>query len=218
MRALLWLGLLSRLVLTQCELDIALNARNWTISDSAENPIVLFCNRSSTQAACVQPLLPNHITTWLVLGRAQPGHAEMRFDFPNECFPYVGFDLELLNIFTVADGPVIQKCNQVALNNGMSLKLLFEQLKYIRKEVSIPLLLMGSFNPVFKFGVPMLMQGVVTILRTICDCPLFYVNVNQSVSISRGLLINPDPVYEHFLRKDCTYIRIAGPITSDSNI
>lgn len=104
MRALLCLGLLSRLVLTQCELDIALNPRNWTISDSAENPIVLFCNRWSTQAACVQPLLPNHITTWLVLGRAQPGHAEMRFDFPHECFPYVGFDLELLNIFTVADG------------------------------------------------------------------------------------------------------------------
>jgi tryptophan synthase alpha chain len=53
----------------------------------------------------------------------------------------------------VADGPVIQKCNQVALNNGMSLKVLFEQLKHIRKDVSIPLLLMGSFNPVFKFGV-----------------------------------------------------------------
>jgi tryptophan synthase alpha chain len=53
----------------------------------------------------------------------------------------------------VADGPVIQKCNQVALNNGMSLKVLFEQLKDIRKDVSIPLLLMGSFNPVFKFGV-----------------------------------------------------------------
>ena len=53
----------------------------------------------------------------------------------------------------IADGPVIQQSNQVALKNGMSLKLLFEQLKNIRKEVSLPLLLMGSFNPVFRFGV-----------------------------------------------------------------
>jgi tryptophan synthase alpha chain len=52
----------------------------------------------------------------------------------------------------IADGPVIQKSNQVALKNGMSLKLLFEQLKNIRKDISIPLLLMGSLNPVFKFG------------------------------------------------------------------
>jgi len=53
----------------------------------------------------------------------------------------------------IADGPVIQNSNQVSLKNGMSLKLLFEQLKDIRKEVSIPLLFMGSLNPVFKFGV-----------------------------------------------------------------
>jgi tryptophan synthase alpha chain len=53
----------------------------------------------------------------------------------------------------IADGPVIQQSNQVALKNGMSLSLLFEQLKNIRKEISIPLLLMGSLNPVFKFGV-----------------------------------------------------------------
>jgi len=53
----------------------------------------------------------------------------------------------------IADGPVIQHSNQVALKNGMSVKLLFEQLKNIRKEVSIPLILMGSLNPIFKFGI-----------------------------------------------------------------
>jgi tryptophan synthase alpha chain len=52
----------------------------------------------------------------------------------------------------VADGPVIQKSTQKALNNGMSLKLLFEQLKNIRKDVNIPLLLMGYLNPVMQFG------------------------------------------------------------------
>lgn len=53
----------------------------------------------------------------------------------------------------MADGPVIQQSSLKALNNGMTLKLLFEQLKNIRKEVKIPLLLMGYLNPVFRFGI-----------------------------------------------------------------
>jgi len=53
-----------------------------------------------------------------------------------------------------ADGPTIQKSSEIALQNGMSLNLLFEQLKTIRKSVSIPLVLMGYFNPVYQFGIP----------------------------------------------------------------
>jgi tryptophan synthase alpha chain len=53
----------------------------------------------------------------------------------------------------MADGPVIQNSNQVALKNGMNLKLLFKQLSEIRKEVEMPLLLMGYLNPVLQFGV-----------------------------------------------------------------
>jgi tryptophan synthase alpha chain len=53
----------------------------------------------------------------------------------------------------MADGPVIQHSNQIALQNGMSLKLLFNQLSDIRKEVKIPLLLMGYLNPVMQFGI-----------------------------------------------------------------
>jgi tryptophan synthase alpha chain len=52
-----------------------------------------------------------------------------------------------------ADGPDIQHSNDVALKNGMSLELLFDQLKGIRDKISIPLILMGYFNPVFQFGV-----------------------------------------------------------------
>jgi tryptophan synthase alpha chain len=53
----------------------------------------------------------------------------------------------------MADGPVIQESNEKALRNGMSLKLLFKQLSEIRKEVEIPLILMGYLNPVIQFGV-----------------------------------------------------------------
>lgn len=53
----------------------------------------------------------------------------------------------------MADGPVIQRSNERALKNGMTLNLLFDQLNNIRDEVKIPLLLMGYLNPVIQFGV-----------------------------------------------------------------
>ena len=53
----------------------------------------------------------------------------------------------------VADGVVIQHSSEIALKNGMTIKLLFEQLKDIRKSVSIPLILMGYLNPVMQFGI-----------------------------------------------------------------
>jgi len=52
----------------------------------------------------------------------------------------------------LADGPVIQNSSQVALSNGMSLELLFRQLRNIRECVHIPLLLMGYLNPILRFG------------------------------------------------------------------
>jgi len=52
----------------------------------------------------------------------------------------------------IADGPVIQQSSQRALENGMSIKILFEQLKDIRKNVQIPLVAMGYLNPVMQYG------------------------------------------------------------------
>ncbi len=53
----------------------------------------------------------------------------------------------------LADGPTIQASGTQALKNGMTTTLLFEQLKDIRKTVSIPLIIMGYFNPVLQYGV-----------------------------------------------------------------
>ena len=53
----------------------------------------------------------------------------------------------------LADGPVIQHSSQVALQNGMSLKLLFSQLSGIRDALEIPLVMMGYLNPVLRFGI-----------------------------------------------------------------
>lgn len=52
----------------------------------------------------------------------------------------------------MADGIVIQNAATQALRNGMSLKLLFEQLCNIRRTVKIPLILMGYLNPIMQFG------------------------------------------------------------------
>lgn len=52
----------------------------------------------------------------------------------------------------MADGIVIQNAATQALRNGMSLRLLFSQLKEIRKDVTIPLVLMGYLNPIMQFG------------------------------------------------------------------
>ncbi|MHA7843852.1 MAG: tryptophan synthase subunit alpha [Winogradskyella sp.] len=53
----------------------------------------------------------------------------------------------------LADGPTIQASSTLALKNGMTTEKLFEQLKDIRKSVSIPLIIMGYFNPVLQYGV-----------------------------------------------------------------
>ncbi len=53
----------------------------------------------------------------------------------------------------LADGPTIQASSTQALKNGMTTELLFDQLKKIRDSVTIPLIIMGYFNPMLQYGV-----------------------------------------------------------------
>jgi tryptophan synthase alpha chain len=53
----------------------------------------------------------------------------------------------------LADGPTIQASSTQALHNGMTTQVLFDQLKDIRKTVSIPLVIMGYFNPMLQYGI-----------------------------------------------------------------
>jgi len=52
----------------------------------------------------------------------------------------------------LADGPVIQQSSSLALANGMTIKKLFEQLKDFRKNISVPVVLMGYMNPILQYG------------------------------------------------------------------
>lgn len=51
----------------------------------------------------------------------------------------------------LADGPTIQKSNMQALDNGMTIELLFRQLEQI--EIRVPVILMGYLNPVLQYGI-----------------------------------------------------------------
>jgi tryptophan synthase alpha chain len=53
----------------------------------------------------------------------------------------------------LADGPTIQESSTIALKNGMTSDVLFDQLKNIRNTVDIPLIIMGYFNPIMQYGV-----------------------------------------------------------------
>jgi tryptophan synthase alpha chain len=52
----------------------------------------------------------------------------------------------------LADGPVIQGSGSKAIQNGMTVAVLFEQLKEFRKEIHIPVILMGYINQVLQYG------------------------------------------------------------------
>lgn len=52
----------------------------------------------------------------------------------------------------IADGPTIQESSHVALENGMTIKKLFQQLENLRPSVKVPVLLMGYINPILQYG------------------------------------------------------------------
>ena len=106
----------------------------------------------------------------------------------------------------MADGPVIQDAATTALKNGMTLKRLFSQLKAIKDEVTIPLVLMGYLNPVMQYGIEAFCQSC----------------VDSGVS---GMII-PDLPFKDYLelvkpvadRYDLRVIMLITPETSDERI
>ena len=106
----------------------------------------------------------------------------------------------------MADGPVIQDAATTALRNGMTLRLLFQQLQSIKSEVTIPLVLMGYLNPIMQYGIEQFCQSC----------------VESGVS---GVII-PDLPFDDYLqtvkpaadRYDLRVIMLITPETSDERI
>ncbi|HKK82305.1 MAG TPA: tryptophan synthase subunit alpha [Prolixibacteraceae bacterium] len=114
----------------------------------------------------------------------------------------------------VADGPTIQASSLQALNNGMGIKVLLEQLKAIKNEVNIPILLMGYINPIWKYGVEKFMAdceeaGVSGLILP--DIPLNefrnnYQSLYEKHNLSSVFLITPQTTNERIKAYDgaCT--------------
>ena len=106
----------------------------------------------------------------------------------------------------LADGPTIQESSSQALDNGMTVQVLFEQLVSLREEVQLPVLLMGYLNPIVQFG-----------LERFCEkC--------EEVGID-GLIIPDLPIQEYlqayretFLKHGLHNIFLISPNTSEERI
>lgn len=110
----------------------------------------------------------------------------------------------------LADGPVIQNSSQKSLQNGMNLKVLFEQLKELRKRVSIPVLLMGYVNPVLQYGVQNFcdscakagVDGVIVPDLPLDEYESFYKDYFISNNLSNIFLVTPQTSEERIRKID----------------
>lgn len=110
----------------------------------------------------------------------------------------------------VADGPVIQASSKKALDNGMDLRILFAQLKDLRKYVKIPVLLMGYVNPLLQFGVENFCKACAEVGvdgLIVPDLPMveyeeFYKETFQQYGISNIFLITPQTTPERIRKID----------------
>ncbi len=106
----------------------------------------------------------------------------------------------------LADGPIIQASSLVALQNGMTVKRLFEQLKGFRSGITVPVVLMGYMNTVLQYG-----------FEKFCE---------DAASVGIDGLILPDlPAYEFektykevLNRYGLNFIFLVTPETSDERV
>ena len=106
----------------------------------------------------------------------------------------------------LADGPVIQQSNMIALGNGISIPVLFEQLKNMRNDIHLPVILMGYMNPVLQFGI-----------EKFCE-------VAEAVGVD-GIILPDLPIYEFetvykalFEKHHLHFIFLVTPETGEERI
>lgn len=110
----------------------------------------------------------------------------------------------------LADGPVIQQSSVQALANGMSLDKLFIQLKDCRREIRLPLILMGYLNPVLQFGMERFVEhcadreidGVILPDLPLKEYEKHYQSVFESSGLHMIFLITPETQAERIREID----------------
>ncbi|WP_299046273.1 tryptophan synthase subunit alpha [uncultured Polaribacter sp.] len=110
----------------------------------------------------------------------------------------------------LADGPTIQDSSQKALQNGINLDIVFEQLMSIKSSNNTPLVLMGYLNQMLKYGEDKFCQkvidcGIDTVI--IPDLPMVefenhYQQLFDKYGITNVFLITPHTSEERIKKID----------------
>jgi tryptophan synthase alpha chain len=110
----------------------------------------------------------------------------------------------------IADGPVIQESNKMALDNGMTLTLLLQQVKEARPKVNLPIILMGYINPIMQYGIEKFCKdaaaaGVDGVILPDMPMDVYqteYKSIFESYKLSNTFLISPTTSEKRILQID----------------
>lgn len=110
----------------------------------------------------------------------------------------------------LADGPTIQHSNMIAIRNGITIKLLFEQLKDCRKNIDLPLILMGYLNPVIQYGIEKFcsdasnvgIDGIILPDLPLHEYEIEYKGIFQKYNLQVIFLITPETSEERIRKID----------------
>lgn len=110
----------------------------------------------------------------------------------------------------LADGPTIQESGQIALKNGMTLPLLFEQIEKVRQKTDIPLILMGYFNQVMQYGEEAFLKkckavdidGLILPDLPVLEYELYYKDLFEEIGLDISFLITPNTSEARVLKID----------------
>ncbi|MDC1104631.1 tryptophan synthase subunit alpha [Polaribacter sp.] len=125
----------------------------------------------------------------------------------------------------LADGPTIQDSSQKALENGINLDIVFEQLMTIKETNKTPLVLMGYLNQMLKYGEEKFCQKVVDCgIETLIipDLPMVefenhYKTLFDKYGLTNVFLITPNTSEER-IRKIDTYTKTFIYVVASSSI
>lgn len=131
----------------------------------------------------------------------------------------------------LADGPTIQDSGQIALKNGMTLPLLFEQIESVRQKTNIPLILMGYFNQVMQFGEEAFVKkckqvgidGLILPDLPLYEYETYYQKLFESIGLDISFLITPNTGEDRIrkidaLSKGFIYMVSNSSITGAKNV
>lgn len=110
----------------------------------------------------------------------------------------------------LADGPTIQESGTAAIQNGMTLDLLFEQIQSARQKTEIPLVMMGYFNQVMQYGEEKFFRkakeagvdGLILPDLPVYEYEQFYREMVEDLGLAISFLITPQTSEERIKQID----------------